>query len=61
MSARRVARTPVSFPSASAANSIVWRWARPWMVAVAASVRVSVHRTGTPWRLASVMQTSSSA
>ena len=61
MSARRVARTAVNFPSASAANSMVCFWARPWIVDVAASVRVSVQRTVPPWRLAKAMQMSSSA
>ena len=61
MSARSLARTPVTLPSASAASSMSWTWPRPWMVDDAASERSSVQRTGTPWCLAKITANSSSA
>ncbi len=55
------ARTAVIFPSAVAASSISWIWSRPWIVARYPSLRVSVHFTGRPSRLAAASAIASSA
>ena len=43
---------PRILPSRVAAISMNWIWSRPWWVATMFSLRVSVHFTGRPSRLA---------
>ncbi len=54
-------RRPTIVPSALAPISTSWIWARPWVMEIIDSDRVSTHRTGRPSRRAAAAITAYSA
>ena len=60
MSERMWTFRPLTLPSRSAAMSMYWIWSRPWCALISDSLRVSVHFTGLPMRLATSRLSTSS-